>query len=200
MTQRKHKVTISGVEKDRAETDAEQAAREELAEEFCADELTSLRLEIESLREQLEKKAAEAEESRSLYLRALADFNNYKKRHAETYDRHLQAANEDLILKLLPVVDNFERALAASREAHSFDSLAEGVELTLRQLQDLLAAEGVEAIPAEGQKFDPELHEAVMSAATDEVPDHTVLEELQRGYTYRSKVIRPAKVKVAVNP
>ena len=173
--------------------DAEEEAREQPAEEFAPDELTGLRLEVESLKAQLERE-------HDLHLRALADFNNYKKRHEERHDRHIQAANLELILRLLPVVDNFERALSAARESESSDALAEGVTLTLRQLRDLLVAEGVRQIPAVGEHFDPTLHEAVMSITTDEVPDHTVVEEFETGYTLQDKVIRPAKVKVAVSP
>ena len=157
------------------------------------------RLETEPLREQLELKTKQVAEMQDLYLRALADFNNYKKRHAERFDEQINAANQELILKLLPVMDNFERALAAARESESFAALAEGVEMTLRQMQGILTAEGVEPIPTVGKSFDPALHEAVMSVATDEAPDHTILDEFEKGYTYRSKVIRPAKVRVAVS-
>ena len=165
---------------------------EQLQEEVAADEVSTLRLEVESLKEQLARQQDQ-------YLRALADFDNYKRRHKAAYDRHTQVANQELILKLLPVLDNFERALTAARETESFEALAGGVDLTLRQLRDLLAAEGIEAIPTVGEHFDPNVHEAVMSVTTDEAPDHTVVEELEKGYTHKDKVIRPAKVKVALN-
>ena len=165
---------------------------EQLQEEVAADEVSALRLEVETLNEQSARQQDQ-------YLRALADFDNYKKRHEAAYDRHTQVANQELIMKLLPVIDNFERALAAARGTESFEALAEGVDLTLRQLQGMLAAEGIEAIPTVGEQFDPNVHEAVMSVTTDEAPDHTVVEEFERGYTHKDKVIRPAKVKVAVN-
>ena len=177
-------------EESRAEPQAED--REEPGEEVGADEVSGLRFEVESLKEQLARE-------HDLYLRALADFNNYKKRHEGASARHIQTANQELILKLLPVVDNFERALSAAMETESFDALAEGVDLTLRQLQSLLAAEGVSPISTVGEQFDPALHEAVLSVTTDDVPDHSILEELEKGYMHKDKVIRPAKVKVAVN-
>ena len=183
MTQHKRRQT---------ENESEYEEMEQLQEEVAADEVSALRLDIESLKEQLARQQDQ-------YLRALADFDNYKKRHEAAYDRHIQVANQELILKLLPAIDNFERALAAARETESFEALAEGVDLTLRQLRDLLAAEGVEVIPTVGEPFDPNVHEAVMSVTTDEAPDHTVVEEFERGYTHKDKVIRPAKVKVAVN-
>ncbi|MDO8585592.1 MAG: nucleotide exchange factor GrpE [Armatimonadota bacterium] len=165
---------------------------EETGAEKCLSETDAaqLRSEIESAR-----RAVEEEHNR--YMRALADFVNYKRRRQEECEAQGQFASQELILKLLPVIDNFERALQAAQENENFQALADGVSLTLRQLRDLLEKEGVTPIEAVGQEFDPNVHEAVMRVESDDYPDNTVVEELERGYMQRSRVLRPSKVKVA---
>ena len=156
-----------------------------------------LETDLETLRAELDAARAAVEEEHNHYLRALADFTNFKRRRQEETEAYAQFANQELILKLLPIIDNFERALQAAEEKHSFDSLHEGVALTLRQLREMLEKEGVKPIEAVGQEFDPMMHEAVMRVESDEGPDNTVVEEVEKGYTLNSRVIRPARVKVA---
>ena len=103
-------------------------------------------------------------------------------------------ASEQLVLKLLPVLDNFERALEA--EGDSLKDYKSGVEMIYRQFQDVLSLEGVEAIPAVGEPFDPVKHEAVFREESEEYPENTIIEELRRGYVLKDKVIRPSMVKV----
>jgi molecular chaperone GrpE len=178
--------------------DVEQTA-EEIAEIVAEDAgAADLQERIAELEAELDAARKAAEQEHDHYLRALADFSNFKRRRQEELESHIQFANQELILKLLPIIDNFERALQAAQEQHSFDSLAAGVELTLRQLKDMLQKEGVVPIDAVGQEFDPAIHEAVMSVESDEHPDNTVVEELQKGYMQKSRVIRPARVKVSV--
>ena len=98
------------------------------------------------------------------------------------------------MLKLLPVLDNFERALEA--EGDSLKDYKSGVEMIYRQFQDVLSLEGVEAIPAVGEPFDPVKHEAVFREESEEYPENTIIEELRRGYVLKDKVIRPSMVKV----
>ncbi len=176
--------------KEEQPVEHEIAPDEELPVDVGADELSSLRLEIETLKEQLE-----AEHDR--YLRALADFNNYKKRQEQMLESIVQSAKGEVLKKFLPVLDNFERALAAVQETKSFEALAEGIEMTLKQLQSVLEEEGVKPIPAVGEQFDPSLHEAVMSEPSEEAPEHTILAEYEKGYTHNSKVLRASKVKVS---
>ena len=102
-----------------------------------------------------------------------------------------------MIKSLLPVVDSFERALQVNADPGDFRS---GVELIYKQLQDALAKLGVRAIPAKGEPFDPHVHEAIEMVETSDSPEHEVLEELQRGYKIKDRLLRPAMVKVAKNP
>lgn len=156
------------------------------------EELAALRAEVEQLR-------AELAEEKDQRLRGLADFQNFRRRREEETRQISQFANRELIIAILPVLDNFERALAASETNQSYDALIGGVKLTLRQLQDFLKKNGVDPIEAEGAEFDPNLHEAVQSVDDSGQPDNTVVQELQRGYTMHDRVLRPSMVKVARN-
>ncbi len=192
---KKRRVRIeSGGPEDAMEEAREQAFSAE--EEIEPDKLAA---DIASLQEELEQLKTDAEESHSRYLRTLADFDNFRKRQREETARRADLAREGLVLKLLPILDNFERALAAAEEQHSYDSLVEGVSLTLRQIREMLSAEGVEPIEAVGQEFNPELHEAMMCVETDECADNTVVDELEKGYTINGKLLRPSRVRVAMS-
>jgi len=157
----------------------------------CADEQAeSIEDRIVQLEEKLEAERAQA-------LRVLADFQNYRRRSEEQRQEIASRAVQNFVAELLPVLDNFERALAASKETQSSDSLVAGVEMILRQLRELLERHGVAPIEAIGHPFDPNLHDAVMRVEASDVEDNTVVEELQRGYMMDGRVIRPAMVKVA---
>lgn len=195
------RVNIEG-DSDKREQDkkAEGAELEDTAEEI--EELISEEtgaIGNGSLAAELEAAKQALEEEHNRYLRAVADFANFKRRRQEDYENQIQYANQDLILKLLPVIDNFERALQAAQDNRNFDALAEGVSLTLRQLRDMLEKEGVSPIEAVGQEFDPNLHEAVMRIESRDYPDNTIVEELEKGYMQKSRVIRPSKVKVVAH-
>ena len=168
--------------------------------EAVAPTIDELREEVERLRVEIEEERARTKEEHDRYLRALADFSNYRRRHQEEYAQAMQFASQELILKILPAIDNFERALQAAEQIESFESLVEGVKLTLRQLKDIIEKEGVRPIEAVGQQFDPMMHEAVMRVETDEYPENTVVEEVETGYVLGDRVIRPARVKVAASP
>ena len=184
------------IESGKPEETIQEAQEQELSveEEIEPDKLAA---DIAALQGELEQLKSDAEESHNRYLRALADFDNFRKRRREETARRTNLAREELILKLLPIVDNFERALKAAEEKHSYESLVEGVTLTLKHMTEMLEKEGVEPIEAVGQEFDPELHEAMMRVETDEYPDNTVIDELEKGYTLNGKVLRPARVRVA---
>jgi molecular chaperone GrpE len=141
-----------------------------------------------------------AEEEHDNFLRTLADFNNFRRRSREEMDSARKFAIEDMVIRLLPIIDNFERAIKTAEETEEFDGLHEGVLLILRQLNDLLVKEGVKPIQTEGMEFDPNIHEAVMREDTDEYPDNHIVAELQKGYTLGEKVIRASMVKVAKHP
>jgi len=127
------------------------------------------------------------------YLRLAADFDNFRKRTRRDSEQQAAAEKESFIRELLPVVDNLERALACEG-ATSSAQLRQGVEMTQRQLGELLRRHGVEPVEAAGQPFDPHREEAVAVGHDPSQPDHIVLEVVQRGYCRGDKVFRPAKV------
>jgi molecular chaperone GrpE len=138
---------------------------------------------------------APAEDANTQYMRLAADFQNYKKRtEKERFERYTEG-KKDLAADILPVLDNFERAV--SDEMKQDAAVAEGLEMILRQLSEALAKNGVTEIEALGATFDPNLHHAVMMEASEAFESGTVCEVLQKGYAIGEKVIRPAMVKVS---
>ena len=142
--------------------------------------------------EELTEKAKLLEEEA---LRAKADLINYRKRKDEETSNLLKYANTDILLSLLPIIDNFERALAVTTDA-SFDKYNEGYKLIYNHILDTLKKFGVCEIEALDKEFDPSLHEAVMIGKEEDKPNDVVLEVFSKGYTLKGRVIRPSKVKV----
>jgi len=129
--------------------------------------------------------------------RMQAEFENARRRAAKEQQEFRDFATVDAIKSLLPVLDSFERALQAKSEPGDFRS---GVELIYKQLQDVLGKLGVRRVAAKGEQFDPHVHEAIEMVETTDAADHEVLEEWQRGYKFKDRLLRPAMVKVARNP
>lgn len=127
--------------------------------------------------------------------RSQAEFDNFRKRNAREQQEFREYALTDSLKQLLPILDSLDRAVKT--EGVSAEDLRSGVELIDRQFHDVLNRLGVEPIQAQGQPFDPNLHQAIQMVDTDEVPDHHVIDELQRGYRIRDRVLRPAMVRVA---
>ncbi len=130
-------------------------------------------------------------------LRTQADFDNFRKRTQKEKEELASYASMKLVTQLLPVIDNFERAISASKESGDFESFSKGVDMIFRQFGQLLEQEGVKPIEAVGQPFNPEVHQAVMQVESDEHEEGIVVEELQKGYVMKEKVLRPAMVKVS---
>ena len=157
--------------------------------------------EVLQLQQALEQKTREAKEANEKYLRASADFENYRKRMQRDLADFRKYANEQLALEILTVVDHLALALKHSRESgDAAQGLQQGVELVYKQLRDVLEKFGVKSFEAEGQPFDPARHDAMMQVPTDEVPENTVVTVLQEGYLYYDKVLRHAKVGVSKKP
>ena len=150
--------------------------------------------------QQMSEKAKLAEERFDRLLRLQAEFENYRKRVNKERNEFIQYAIEDLIYDLLPVIDNFERAIESARRHDNSKALLEGVEMIYKQVQDILVKRGLERIETIGKKFDPREHEAVMQVESEEHPDNTVIEESLAGYKLKNKVIRPAMVKASKKP
>jgi molecular chaperone GrpE len=158
-------------------------------------------LTAEQLKELLDK-AGKADELRDQLLRTVADMDNLRKRSAREKQDAIRFANESLLEKLVPVLDNFEMAMlaAASAEGSSADSLKAGVGMILSQFKNVLAEAGLEAIDTQGKMFDPNLHEAVSQQESSDVPEGHVLQQLRRGYKLKDRLLRPATVVVAKKP
>lgn len=146
---------------------------------------------------ELERLRAEAKQANENYLRALADLQNFRRRGEEERARILKDGNEKLIKEFLPVLDDFDLAVSHAKTVESYEQLIGGVEAILRKFRETLSKQGVEAIEAVGEKFDPDMHEAVMVEEDSDQEDETVTSELRKGYTLHKRVIRPSLVKVA---
>jgi len=145
---------------------------------------------------ELQKVKAERDSLLDRLARAQAEFENARRRATKEQQDFRDFAMADAIKSLLPVVDNFERALNSKSDAADFRA---GVELIYKQLRDVLAKLGVQPIEAKGQQFDPHVHDAIEMVETSDAADHEVLEEWQRGYKFKDRLLRPAMVKVAKN-
>ena len=131
------------------------------------------------------------------FLRLAADFENYKRQSARRAGEDSERAARRVFEDLLPVLDNFERALEAARGTGDAESLRVGIEFIAQQLRDALRGHGVEPIQAQGQKFDPLLHDALEEVANSDQPEGTIINEAQRGYSFKGQVLRPSRVRVA---
>jgi molecular chaperone GrpE len=145
---------------------------------------------------ELQKVRAERDTLLDRLARLQADFENARKRASREQQEFRDYALADAIKTLLPTLDSFERALQSSKKE---SDLRSGIELIYKQLQDALSKLGLRAIVAQGEPFDPRFHEAIEMVETSDVPDHQILEELQRGYKLKDRLLRPAMVKVASN-
>jgi molecular chaperone GrpE len=172
---------------------------EERAEAMTTPTRLELAERIEALERELSETKAKSEEHLYNWQRSAADFSNYKRRTDDERSLLGQFSTAALVSRLLGVLDDFDRALEnVPPEAH--DAWIEGVQLTERKLRNVLESEGVTAIEAVGQIFDPNLHEAVAHEETTEHADNEVIGEVQRGYRLHDRVLRPSLVRVANNP
>ncbi len=184
---------------DAAEAEPEQAAEKEQSEpeakagqdeQQAADPLAEAQAQIEELKATIAQKDDEI-------LRRRAEFENYRRRTSQEKADIGNVVTQDLIKDMLPIIDNFSRAMAA--ETTDMEAFQKGVEMIYTQLTEILKKDGLEPIEAEGKKFDPEYHQAVMRVANPDLEDDTIAQELQKGYMVRGKVIRPSMVQVVAN-
>jgi molecular chaperone GrpE len=166
---------------------------EEIKEENNGE--NDLKQKLETLEKTIEDKQKQIDEYKNRWYRAQADFDNFRKRtQKEIQDIHLYAG-EQLIKDILPVVDNFERAMDSIEDREG--PIYKGIQLIYQQLKNVLEKYDVKEIDAQGKTFDPRFHEAVMQVESQEYENDTVIEVLQKGYLFHTKVIRPSMVKVA---
>ncbi len=179
-----------------AETEetSEEAGAEDTAE---ADEQSSDKKPKFFKKDKKDKKDIEIEELKDRLMRQMAEFDNYRKRTDKEKIQNYEIGASDFIVKILPVVDNFERGLSAMSEADKASSFAQGIEMIYKQLTKVLEDAGVTVIEAQGKEFDPMLHNAVMQQPSEEYESGIVIQELQKGYKYKDRVIRHSMVMVA---
>ena len=142
---------------------------------------------------------ADLDRFRDLALRSQADFDNYKKRAAREKEDAVKYANSSLLQRLVSILDNFELGLAAAKTESEQSPIYSGMVLVQKQLNDLLEENGLQAIEAEGKKFDPNLHEAIAHEPS-EIPEETVIRQARRGYRFKDRLLRPARVVVSSGP
>lgn len=150
--------------------------------------------------EDIEKLKAEAEKYKNEYLYLMADFENYKKQAIKERSQLIKFGSERLIVSLLEVMDNLERALQTEVTPDNLDSFVDGVKMTRSELSKVLKSFGVEEVPSEGVAFDPNVHEALSSQQTEEVPEGHIVSAFKKAYKLHDRVVRPAQVVVATPP
>ena len=169
--------------------------------ESDADEKETVEQNEEKLIDKTEEKIAElevqAKEWHDKFLRKAAEFENYKRRTENDQFNLINYAAESFITKLLPVIDDFERSLQHIDDNNNTDAVKEGIKLVYEKLIKVLDEQGVKIMKVKGEPFNVDYHDALMQRKDDSVPPHTVLEEIEKGYLYRDKVIRHAKVIVS---
>lgn len=183
-------------EAEAAQEDAAEGSEEEAPEE-AASEAAAMQEEIEALKGQVEKLTGDLQEKKDRLLRLQADFDNFRRRSAKEREEISAVVTQNFCKDMLPLLDNFERAMAA--ETKDVEAFQKGVEMIFTQFQEVLKKNGLEQIEAVGQKFDPNFHQAVMRVEDPEKEDDTVAQELQKGYMVKGRVIRPSMVQVVSN-
>lgn len=158
-------------------------------------------IQLSEFQQQIDSLTREKNNLYDQLLRRAAEFENFRKRTEREKTENYNRARADVILELLPVIDNFERALSSlEKSVDDAQGLRHGIELIHKQFKDALTKFGLQEVEAIGKIFDPNLHEAVTIEATDEHEENTVIEEFERGYKLGDRLLRPAKVKVAASP
>ncbi len=181
----------------------EEMEEKEVVEEKEIEEVKdskTLEKQLERAKREIKHLKGEIAKLKDAYIRKVADFDNLKKRTQKEKEDAIKYGNASLLLSILDVVDNFERAVAVEPEKSDFHSFYEGVKLIEKHLKDILLSAGVEEINPLNMPFDPFYHEAMMKEMRDDVPDGTVTAVFQKGYKFKDRLLRPAKVRVAINP
>jgi len=191
------------LEEEAVSTNEEQAVQEEIEpifaeekEEIVEEPSSAEEDKLSMLEEQVAALQKELEEKENRYLRLQADFDNSRRRAKLDYEAAQKYRAQSLISDILPVLDNFERALNVETDNEQTKSLLQGMDMIYRSLVDALKKEGVEAIESKGKEFDPNFHQAVMQVEEEGFASNVVVEEFQKGYVLKDRVIRPAMVKV----
>ena len=182
---------------DESKNISRERAEDQQAEGTEIDRISALEAELTDLRQQLVTKEGEAKDNYDRFVRQTAELDNFKKRASREREDGIRFANEVLIKDLLPIMDNLERAVAHASGGGNGKPLVEGVEMVLKGFLDVLSKHGVRQIVALGQSFDPGKHEAMAQLDSESHAPNSVIDEHQRGYFYRERLLRPALVTIA---
>ncbi|WP_074514283.1 nucleotide exchange factor GrpE [Selenomonas sp. WCT3] len=174
-----------------------EAEAEEVEGQDDAEVAEAAETEASDEAQQLEKLMADLKEKEERVLRLQADFENFRRRTAKEKEELSAVVTQGILKDMLPLLDNFERAMAA--EAKDGEAFQKGVEMIFTQFGEVLKKNGLEKIETEGQKFDPNFHQAVMRVQNEELEDDDIAQELQKGYMVKGRVIRPSMVQVVAN-
>lgn len=184
--------------KDKHEEEEKRKIELEQNKSIDDDKIEEIKAELpENAENKITELEAQVKEWQDKLLRKAAEFENYKRRSENDQFNLINYAAESFILKLLPLVDDFERSLQHINEIHNIDAVKAGIKLVYEKLLKVLDEQGVKKMKSKGEPFNVEYHDALMQRKDDSVPPHTVLEEIETGYLYRDKVIRHAKVIVS---
>ncbi len=171
---------------------------EENVEESCPNQ-EKMDDDLLKLKESFKEKSEEAASYLDHLQRLKAEFENYKKRSFEEKAKLKEYGKEEILKQLLPVIDNMEKAINHHNQSHDSKPVIKGIELVYKQVQDLLKKEGVSKIDSVGKEFNPLLHEAVMTEFSDRYNPGIILEELESGYSFNGRLLRPTRVKVSTS-
>lgn len=174
------------------------ANEEKVADENAVEEAEETITEENNSKEEVNPLQDKYDQLNNQYIRLAADFDNYRKRHEQEKEALLKYGAENTLKKMIEVLDNFDRGLKAIETVEDCEKVKECYNLAYKNFKDVLTKAGLEPIEAEGEIFDPNLHEAVMQTPTSDKPEHTIIAELQKGYKLGDKVLRPTLVNVAV--
>ncbi len=158
------------------------------------EEVEALKKELGEVKKELEEAKAQAQENYDKFIRLYAEFDNYRKRVAREKAELVRYGNEELLKEILPVLDNLERALEHAQRDEKTEPILQGLQLILEQFRSVLRRFGVEEIKTLGERFDPELHEAVGEIELEGIGPLEIVQEVQKGYLLNDRVLRPAKV------
>lgn len=192
---RKEKKTEIKIEK--TETENKKDSYEKTDEKEIVDEILKLNNDLKIANEKSEKFEKENAELKDSLLRKAAEFENFKRRKETETENLMKYAAEPFITKILTVYDDLKRATEHAEKSAKTDSVKEGVQMVLNKFSRILEDQGVTQIKAKGEPFDFNLHEALMQQVSDDVPPHTVLDEIEAGYMYKDRVLKHSKVIVS---
>lgn len=179
---------------------AEEAQAEENSEESVDENAEEEPQTIDEVLEEATDHEAELNAQKDKYVRLMAEFDNYKRRSAKEYERLISTANKDLMMDIIEVRDNFERAIEMADEKHDFTEFLKGMQLLFTKLDENLSKNGLEVFTEVGDEFNPELHDAMMQTPNDEIEEGHIAQIYEKGYKIKKDVIKHAKVIVSSGP